>query len=164
MRLTKLREEEKKKKLLGEHEKKIEILGQESESKAKKYVIEEAKEADKQEQKKKDEGMNVLDNYRNQVQSYKFYLCKFLHDLIIEVRFPITYRWGVWFDGKGIRVAVVDKKGKKYKRAFRISYEPQYDINMCYQFAVWADDIYDLAEGNISQNPNIWTPKQIKIN
>lgn len=149
------------KKEIGEFENKIDAMGQESEKKAKKWIVEDAKENEKKENKKKDEALNQLDSKRKQVFAYKEYVLQYLHDLILQIRLPPIYQWGVWFDGKGVKVVVIDKFKKRHVRAFRLSYSPKYDINYCYVFAVWVEDIYDRTEGNLAvQNrpSGIWTP------
>jgi len=151
---------DKKKRQIAEAEERLDVLGQESDKKAKKWIIEDQKEKEKVEKKKEERKLDILDETKKNVHSYKFYLCKFLHDLVVEIRLPETYSWGVWFDGKGIRVAVVDKFKKRKDRAFRITYEPKYDLEMCYTFAQWVEDIYDMNEGDlaIDDKNKIWTP------
>lgn len=126
---------------------KILEMGQESESKGKKAVAEVAKENAKAEKKKEDDFMERLSSARKKVFEYRKFLLIYLHDMVAEIDWPKVYEWGVWFDGYGVVLAVRDKYGKIHKKAFRISYEPKYDAHACYQFAVWAEDILDQAEG-----------------
>ncbi len=164
--LTTYEKQKLEKKLLHTEGEKLDAMGQESEKKAKKWIIENAKEDEKKEKKKQEDQLERLDFYRKKRTEYQRFLLFMLHDMIKEVGLPKSYQWGVWFDGKGIRVRVIDKVGKSFQRAFYISYSPIHDTEICYQFAIWVEDIYDLAEKHllIPQKKSIWSPKKKQMN
>lgn len=146
-----------KKKKAAEIEEKIEAMGQESETKARKWVREVTKEEELKAKKIEDDKLTVLDDMRKKYLSYKGVLMQSLHDLILRIGMPSTYEWGVWFDGKGIIVAIKDKLEIRHHRAFKITNDPKYDLNAVKEFARWIEDIYDTAEGNLKHQ--VWTPR-----
>ena len=147
---------------LEEEQEKIDVLGQESDSKAKKWIEEDVKEQQKKQQKKDDTIMEMLDDKKNKkkVSTYKQILMQLLHDEVFKIGLPHGYEWGVWFDGKGIILAIRDEKGNSHSRAFKITNDPKYDLHAVHEFVVWAEDIYDLCRGGLDV---IWTPEK-KIN
>lgn len=155
--LTKLEADRLRKKLAAEEEEKIEVLGQESTKKSKKWIIEEAEKSKSEEKKKEEQKLEKLDDVKKSVLTYRQHLMFYLHDLVLEIKLPKEYFWGVWYDGKGIRLTIRDKYKKLHQRAFKICYDPKYDLNKIYEFAVWAEDVYDSVER--TPQKSIWTPK-----
>lgn len=164
---SKLEEEKFRKKQIEEETEKLEVLGQRSEKKAKKYVIQEAKESEKKEKEIDDIWKGILHASRKKKDSYKKMLMTRLYKMVEEIDWPKSYEYGVWFDGKGVVLAVKDKFRKLWKRAFKPTFDVKYDSNACFRFAMWAEDILDIAEGRLSlpkSEGGIWLPKSRKKN
>lgn len=154
---SKLESEKLRKKKLAEEEEKLDAMGQESEHRAAKYVIEEGVEYQKKQKKIIDDELTKLEDVIK-VPSYKKFLLWKLHDLIAQINMKSNWQWGVWFDGKGIVIGVIRPDKKLYKRAFRLTYDPKYDYNACYEFARWVEDLYDQTLQ--TYRGNIWTPNK----
>ncbi len=156
---------DKRKRKQAEAEEKLDVLGQESEHKAVKWIKEESKEKEKKDKKIETDRLTILDDAKNRNKIYRQYLCQLLHDMVLSIKMTTLYQWGVWFDGKGIRLAIQDKYNKLHVRAFIISYSPEHDLNVIARFAMWAEDIYDKAEGNLAEDhtdSGLWIPKTQK--
>jgi ribosomal protein S20 len=128
---------------------KLEALGQESDKKAAKWVIEEGKAYEKKSKEKETRILTQLNDARHTVYSYKETLLRLLHEGILSINMPKTYQWGVWFDGKGIVLSIKDKYGVIHKRAFVPVHDPKYDFHMVDRYVIWAEDIYDMVEGQL---------------
>jgi len=162
---SKLEEKRLRKKLAHEEAEKLEVLGQSSEKKAKKWIIEEAKKSTEKEKKIEAATMDILWTAKHQANAYRKMLMTRLYNMLTEIDWPKTYEYGVWFDGKGIIVAVKDKFKKVWKRAFMPTRKPKYDLAACFKFAVWAEDVLDIAEGRLvmpKTKGGIWLPSAQK--
>lgn len=145
----------------SEEEEKIMTIGQEDEKKAMNPIREVLKEEEKKEQKKIDTTLNKLDSLTSQFKSYKTMLMQELHDGIERLGVPKEFTWGVWFDGKGIRVCFVSPKTKtRYERAFKPTNEPQYDLNAVREFIVWAEDTIDAVAPQPQKQNGLWIPNK----
>jgi len=165
---SKLEEEKARKKLQQKEEEKLEVLGQESDKKAKKWIIEEGKNTEKEEKEHDALWHDILHKSRKKKIDYRKMLMTRLYKMVEEIDWPESYEYGVWFDGKGVVLAVKDKFKKLWKRAFKPIHEPKYDLNACFRFAIWAEDILDINEGRLSlpktdlstkSKGGIWLPK-----
>jgi len=163
---TKLQAEKQRKILIHEEVEKLDVLGQESEKKAKKWIIEEAKTSEQKEKEAGAAAMDILWTHKRERYTYRKLLLTKLYSLLTEMDWPSIYEYGVWFDGKGVMASIKDKFGKIHKRAFIPSYDPKYDLNACYRFSVWAEDILDLSEGRLNvptkNGGGIWLPSKPK--
>jgi len=139
-------------------EEKIDLMGSETESEGRKATQKIMEEEKKKQKKKEEDELNMLDLRRRTVFSYRELLMISLHQLVLNIQMPNTYSWGVWFDGKGIILKIVDKKKQTHVRAFRQSNDPVHDRNAIRTLAVWAEDIFDKCEGKLESD--IWTPHQ----
>lgn len=146
-----------KKRELQEEKDLLTGMGQESEKKAVKYVQEFGKLTEKKNKKKEEDALADLDGKRKYELTYKEAVLRYLHEMLRELSFPKLWQWGVWYDGRGIRLTIIDKKGLKYKRAFTPSHDPKYDLHACYRFARWAEEIVDIQEG-VKNTKDLWTP------
>lgn len=156
---TKLDEERVRKKIIGEEMEKLDAMGQENEHAAAHWVKEEAKKNEKDDLEKRAKEMQILDEQKKNRTIYRQRLLSYFHDAVAEIQFPVTYQWGVWFDGKGICIAIRDRLGGFHKRAFSVSFDPKYDLYAIYSFCVWAEDVLDTVE---QSNKKIWTPTKYK--
>lgn len=158
---SKLQMEKLRKKMVAGEEEKLDVLGQESEKKAKKWIIEEGKKTEKKEKEIEDAWQDVLHASRKKKNTYYKKLMFRLYSMIEEIEWPKVYEYGVWFDGKGILLAVKDKFGKLWKKAFIPSFDPKFDLNACFRFAVWAEDVLDMVEGRLvtpQSKGGVWLP------
>ena len=139
-----------------EDEEVIATIGGESEEKAKSAVREALKLTEIEENKKRDEKLNQLDDLRNQVKSYTQALLVDLHSAVERLPVPKGWQWGTWFDGKGIRLVLISPAKKRYERAFKLSNDPQLDFNAIKEFQVWAEDKIDLEQPPTQSG--LWVP------
>lgn len=145
------------KKLQKEEEEKVMMMGDESEEKGIKATKEIMDDFNKKQKQKEIDELNRLDMNRRRIFTYTDLLQHTLHELILNIRMPKEYEWGVWFDGKGIILAIRDKNKVLHKRAFRPCHDAIHDRNAIKTLALWAEDIYDKCEGKLQ--PGIWTPQ-----
>ena len=158
---TKLEEEKVRKKLIQEEEEKLDVLGQKSDKKAKKWIIEEGKNTEKKEKETDAVWQDVLHSSRKKKTDYYTKLMFRLKGMVDEIDWPKAYEYGVWFDGKGIVLAVKDKYKKNWKRVFVPSFDPKFDLNACFRFSMWAEDILDISEGRMDlprSKGGLWLP------
>jgi len=158
---SKLEEEKVRKKLVDDEIYKIDQMGQESEKKAAKVVKEVAEEEDKKEKEFQAKQLEILHKVKKKDKEYKKRLLFYLHSMIEEIDWPKEYEWGIWFDGKGVRLAVKDKNKVLHQRAFQVTNDPKYDLHACLRFAVWAEDVLDLIEDRMDrmhQQGGVWLP------
>jgi hypothetical protein len=144
----------KQKMKVEEEVEKIEVLGQESESKAAPFIQEELKKNFKEGKEKEARILEELHAKRKlpKVQEYIKMLLFTLHDEIQAIKPQPKTDWAVYHDGKGI-VVMIQKPGEKKKiRAFRMTYEPKYDLFAASELLRWAEDIID------PDKPDIWMP------
>jgi len=139
-----------------EDEEVIATIGGESEEKARPAVREALKLTEIEENKKRDDKLNQLDDLRNQVKSYTQALLVDLHSAVERLPVPKGWQWGTWFDGKGIRLVLISPAKKRYERAFKLSHDPQLDFNAIKEFQVWAEDKIDLEEKPTQSG--LWVP------
>lgn len=158
--LTKLEEERYRKKKRAEEMEKIDVLGQESDKKAVRPIQEEVKRIQEEEKKKEADRLERLDTATRSIKSYTHEILLSLHSMIAEVGMPRSYQWGVWFDGKGVRLCIIDKYKKKHQRAYKLYHDPVIDLRGAMILALWAEDVYDMVEGQL-ESP-IWTPNPKK--
>lgn len=149
---TVLEREHERKKKLAKQEEIIELTGQESEIKARKWVKEVAKEEEKKANKVKEFHLETLDAERSKYKDYRELLLKMLFSFIKEVGLPNNYEWGVWYDGKGVRFSIKTPDNEIHQRAFKPSYSPTHDLNACNVFAYFAEKVYTAYEEKCLQN------------
>jgi hypothetical protein len=149
-------EERKLRKLkLQEEEEKINLMGSETESEGRKATQAIMEDEKKKEKKNIIDELNRLDMQKKSIKTYTDLLQFSLHNLVYNIQMPNTYQWGVWFDGRGIVLAIKDKNGVLKKRAFRPSHDPLIDHNAVKTLALWAEDLFDKCEGKLG--PHIYT-------
>ena len=112
-------------------------------------------EEKKKKEKEAVDNLNQLDMRRKSILTYRETLMIALHSLVLEIGMPKEYQWGVWFDGRGIVIAIMDKVKKLHRRAFIPSRDPLVDRNAIHTLAHWTEEVYDQCEGNTQ---SIWTP------
>lgn len=145
---------------IGEALEKIDTLGQEDEHKAAKWVKEEAAASEKIEKEKEAVLLEKFDKADTTIKSYSYMVAKTLHDFVLEINMPPTYQWGVVPTNKGIVLIIQDKNKKQHIRKFKLLHDPKFDLNACYHFAMWAEDVYDQCEGVLEakNQGGVWVP------
>ena len=121
----------------------LDAMGQESDTKAAKWVIEKSNEQEKIEAEEKAEQLDILEHKRKYDRfSYQEKLAIFLRDMLREEGFPTQYGWVIELEGKAICLAVYKRDGSfKQIRKFRVTGEPKYDRQACVVFSSWAGDL-----------------------
>lgn len=150
---TQLRDYRKKRK--EEEKENIEKMGSETESEGRKATQEIMEKERKVKEKEAEDSLNLLDMRRKSILTYRETLMIALHSLVLDIGMPKEYQWGVWFDGNGIVIAIMDKSKVLHRRAFIPSRDPLVDRNAIHTLSHWAEEVYDQCEGNLHQ---IWTP------
>ena len=133
---------EKKVKLLEEAEKLLE-MGQESDTKAAKSVIELSNQAEKKDKAEEDTVLEDLTSKRRfNSLPYKESIATYMKELLKEEGIPRGYHYMIQVLEKGIGLAVCNEKGTlKAARKLKIVGEPKYDKHAAMLFAYWAGDI-----------------------
>lgn len=136
--------------VIGEAEEKIVAMGQESEQKAAKAVIEVYKEAEKEDKKEKEIVLEKLEEKRKRprIYSYKEELAIYTANMIASEEPPKSHGWVVEIVEKGVSVSYwsLDKRQKR-TRKFAICGDPKYDFAASEVLANWVlDNIYMAAE------------------
>lgn len=151
--LTKIEKEKQLKKEEREETEYLEAAGQESEAKAKKWVEKSVEAEERKQEQEKGKELELLNYLRTQKlfaqdRKYRNALVKILTSFSQEIDWTADYYWGVYSDGIGI-IAWVKNGRDFFRRAFRISYEPKYDLRACELYAVWLEDLFDKSEGSL---------------
>lgn len=151
-------EEKKARKKRAEADYVLDTLGQESEKKAVKPVQEYIRNQKKKEKEKKDKELSILNEKRKKpkVAAYIKHLLVFIHDEILKFGMDKSYQWGVWHDGKGVRVSIRDPYKKLHQKAFFLTFNPDYDLFACQKTVWWAEDVYDGTQEKLQEE--LWTP------
>jgi hypothetical protein len=152
--------EKDRKKKIHEQEEILDTLGQDSDKKAVRPVQEYTRKKREEEQEKTDLELEKLTKKRRgaKIAKYIEHLLTFTHDEILKIGIPVTYEWGVWYDGKGVRVSVRDKFKKLHQKAFFLTFNPDYDLFACQKTIWWVEDVYDGVEGELETD--VWTPSK----
>ena len=141
-------------------------MGQESETKAAKWVIEDGKEQEKKEKGTEDETREVLHDKQGQKFTYKDLLYKEFHRKLrlYAEDLPHGVGWGLSKTDKGI-VLYIQYRGKIYARGMLVSQDVRYDMNcidrMIQKALLVADNlsgIRDNGDGTISTKTGIVLP------
>lgn len=141
----------------------IDAMGQENEKKAAKAVIELSNVADKEQKHQEDETLTKLTDKRNRpkIFSYKEELAMAAASWLRDEEFPGDYHWMVEITDKGIRIGAFSQDIKWRKvRQFAICGDPKFDLNACYNLAMWAsDEVFKQIQNQLKQSdfiiPNI---------
>ncbi len=133
---------EKKIKLQEEAEKILE-MGQESETKAAKSVIELSNQAEKKDFEEENKVLEILTSKRRfSSNPYKTAIANYMNELLREEAIPLGYHYMIQVLEKGVGLAVWNQKGTlKAARRLKVIGEPKYDKHAAMMFAYWAGDI-----------------------
>lgn len=134
----------KKEELIHQEAEEIELMGQENDRKASKFVIEKFDEQEKQEKEEQGKKLEELSKKRNapKIFIYIEQLAIYLREELREEKFPEGWHWKISLDriSHGISLTIFDEKKFKKTRKFRIIGDPKYDLHACTIFAYWAGD------------------------
>ena len=123
---------ERESKLRAEEEAhKIDVMGQENEKIAAKWVIEEGKEKEKEEKREEDEALTRLTDAKKKILSYKELLVRELQRGLYLWNSELPKGW-IWQGGstsKGIVLFIRGPMGFTYARGMKVSTLPYYDLN-----------------------------------
>ena len=120
---------DKSKRKVSEAREILDAIGQDSERKAKKWVIYFEELAERQELEKNQIREEKLQKQRRKKSEYYQLCASMLHDLVIKLERPIPgFSVSVKFSGNGIHVDLVDPWGRHFKRGIKPCGTPKYDI------------------------------------
>ena len=126
--LSPTEERKEKKRKLAELSEKIDVLGQESEDGAVKWVKEAQKEEDKAAQQENDNSLNKLDLNKKNL-SYSQILIEEALSFMKGFDIPFGFYWGVLKTSKGIVFWYQTPDKKVYAKGNTISFVPEIDMN-----------------------------------
>jgi len=133
--LTKLEAEKQSKKTAAELEEEIDVLGQESEVKASKWVKEKGKEADKETKRVVGDTLETLEGKnRFRIADYWRALADILSKAAAEEEFPQGWTSHTFIEDKGLVFVLYSPDKRKFARAFKPSHIPEFDFKAIEQF------------------------------
>lgn len=150
--LTKLEQEKQSKLIAGEIEEELNVTGQESETKAVKWVQEKDKEVEHAEKEElaEAEWKATDEQKKGKVFSYRDVLIDFMKKEMMSYYqlLPTNFIWYPLKDSKqGIVLWIRDSRGKWYARGMKVSMMPKYDINCIQRMIIKAlDHMDDLSQ------------------
>ena len=129
-------------KLQAEAEKLLE-MGQDSDTKAAKSVIELSNLQEKADKAEEDKVLEDLTHKRKfQANPYKQSIATYMNELLKEEGIPRGYHYMIQVLEKGLGLAVWNERGTlKSARKLKVIGEPKYDKHAAMLFAYWAGDI-----------------------
>lgn len=128
-----------------EEAEKIDAMGQDSDKKAAKAVIEVYDEQEKEEKEELVRKLEVLADKRKLVKAFSYMeqLAINLANQLKEEGFPRGYHWKVEIldNPRAIQLHIfsADRKFSRIRK-FKVTAEPKYDNHACTIFAMWAGD------------------------
>jgi hypothetical protein len=136
----------------GELEEQIDVLGQEDEAEAAKWVI---KDLDAVELKKKneyDDTLQFFDDKKKTFRSYYEALANQVHILLENFVdwHDLPYLRSVAHSMRGVGVVVQDPEGKTFARGFKPMGEPKYDLHAI-KVLIWQTE--NVVEEYVSKHP-----------
>lgn len=151
---TKLELEKESKAQAEEFSEHLEAVGQESELKAAKWVIETEKQNEKESQKVKDDLAEFFSDKktRREVKTYSYYLAKLLYkSLLNSVVFPKGFQWRVTHNVRGVAVIIRDPRGQFQSKGFKPCGQQKYDLNALSKIYWACENVIDDYEEETSQ-------------
>ena len=149
----------RKNKKIEEEKERLDVLGQESDKKAVKWVKEDA--AGKKKTGVKNIGLDLekLDSSRRgSYARYKSALGKIIYEKFQKLSWPKGFRFGVFVTKKGIECHIYDPFKRKFARGITPTYEPKFDLNAAQIMAVQADNTIAILMGEAQARAGHITP------
>lgn len=147
--LSRLRAEQVSKYRAEEEKEKIEILGQESERKAKRWVQKVVADAEKREKDQKDLDFTVLEKLKKHKVAYFRYLSTIFLRFAAEEYIPKKYSVDIDLIDKGLVIKIA---GTSYYRAFTPCGLVSYDRHYCKIMAVMLGNTIAKLEGHYQRS------------
>lgn len=142
---TKLEAEKASRRARGELEERLDAVGQESEEKAVKWVIEENQERDKQKQKEFEDTLHFFIAKRKTIKGYYEALARLTDNLLkgyIDWGGKWLYR-ATYNNARGVGVIIQDPDGNTFARGFKPNGEPKYDLHAVKVLILQTENIVD---------------------
>jgi len=145
MKLTKLDEEKLKKKKSAEAVEKILATGEKGKKGvkyAKQVFKEEKKKVDAEETREKE----LLDDTKN-IVTYNHLLANLLRKRLLQVDWPVGWSYKVAPTKIGVVFEMKSIDGRFFRRGFKPTQDPKYDLNAVDMYAVRAENTIDRITG-----------------
>jgi len=139
-------EQKKRKKKIAEELERLDVLGQESEKKAIKWVKEDHKNQVTKDKEVEAQELTRLSSKKHQIVTYKEELAKILYQRLAKNIWPKGYRYVVNVTPKGIEVHIRNQKNKWYGRGISVTFMPEYDLNAAVILVIQADNTLAVSE------------------
>lgn len=135
---------------LHEELEKLDEMGQESEIKAAKAVIEAGKETKKEDDKFEEDKLSLLEKKSKfQFKPYKHELAEVTAEVMRRREVcPPGYLWDSWANDQGVGLTILTPDKEKYVRAFKPINIPKYDLNACVVLCAQAENLIDRLEAH----------------
>lgn len=127
--LTKLEREKQIKKEIAQEGEELEATGQESDTKAVKWIQEKQKEDDKKEDAITAVEQTILEDKKKTKFTYRDKLLQVSMRKINEFDCPKGFKWGSYLTEKGLIIWFQDPRKNVASVGMNITNEPKYDIN-----------------------------------
>lgn len=149
--LTQLEKEKKSKLLAGELEEKIDAMGQESEEKAAKWVMEEGAREREGEEEKEAIAQWQLEDSRKQRVTYQSQLLKEANRRLRDYDIPKEFAAGVQLTSKGLVFWYMNPDRRMFAKGMQISTIPVFDLNGVDRLLVQLIDAIDMDARNLEK-------------
>lgn len=148
-----------RKKKIAEAKERVDVLGQESDKKAAKWVIEEGNKDKKGAQVQIGVDLEHLDtSSKGSYKKYKSALGKILYNKFSKLTWPKGFRYGIYVTPKGIECHIYDPFKRKFARGLQITYNPKYDLNAAQVMTIQADNTVAILMGEAQAKAGRITP------
>ena len=147
--MTKLRDEEARKKKSAQAKEVIETIGQEGKAgikAAKEYFSNEEREGEKI----KDIERQILEDARKKKESYHARLAKFLVKYLSNIPWNNGWNYRVAPTDRGVLMEITSPGPRYFRSAFKATGDTKIDLNAIETYAIRAENLFD----RLSQNDN----------
>src|SRR3972149_687351 len=132
--LTKLEQEKQRKLLAGELSEELDATGQESETKAAKWVMEKGRDSSKEQLNQENRILEALDSKSKYgIVDYHKSLAAFMANFAQEEQFPQEWFWHIAITDQGVVMYMVSPDKRRFYRAFKPSFVPQCDLQAIFK-------------------------------
>ena len=133
---------------IEEAKERLDVLGQESDKKAVKWVTEVGKAANKSTRVQIGVDLEHLDtSSKGSYKKYKSALGKILYNKFAKLRWPKGFRYGIYVTPKGIECHIYDPFKRKFARGLQVTHNPKYDLNAAQVMTIQADNTVAIIMG-----------------
>ena len=145
--MTKLRDEEARKKKSAQAKEVIETIGQEGKAgikAAKEYFKSEEDKA----QKVRDIEQQILEDARKKKEAYHTYLAKILGKYLGDIPWVVGWKWQVAPTDRGVLMEITAPGPRYFRSAFKAIGDIKLDLNAVETYAVRAENLFDRLMGS----------------